>query len=551
MQINEAEIKQILIDLIQFQSIVHTEGEAKLGEMLYQYLASWPYFQQHNQQLKLLPTYGDERERYNVLAYVKGEASYSEETVMLMGHFDTVGISDYGMDQHIATKPEQLKEKLLTQRQAGLVYDHLQSDDWLFGRGSLDMKSGVASHLYLLKYFAEHPTELTGNLVLVLTCDEENDSVGIRSALKDLKLLKDQEGFSFIAAINSDYTSPRYTDDPHRYVYIGSVGKLLPTFFIAGKETHVGQAFEGFDPNLVISELTREIDYNPLLCDFSHGEWTLPPVTLKQTDIKPFYDVQTPLAAFVYYNFFVHSWTPEQVLNMLKGHATKAFERAVEVYQERYRLYEQLVGTFSAAPEIKPRVFTFSEYYAAMCEHFGDTFETAIGQLCWKLANEEKLDIRQFACRIVEEVWKWDPIKEPVIILFYANLYYPRREMKSDNLADQRLLAALEAAVDWMQPQTKNPIMVRNFFPYISDMSFVGSSDTEESLQFFEANMPTWGEYHRLNIEDIQSLDIPVCNIGPYGFDAHKKYERVQLSYSLEVVPKLTYYVIKHLLDKK
>ncbi|QZT35080.1 hypothetical protein HUR95_07610 [Caldalkalibacillus thermarum TA2.A1] len=43
-------------------------------------------------------------------------------------------------------------------------------------------------------------------------------------------------------------------------------------------------------------------------------------------------------------------------------------------------------------------------------------------------------------------------------------------------------------------------------------------------------------------------VNVPVCNIGPYGFDAHKKFERLELTYSLEIVPLLTYSVIRHLL---
>ncbi len=110
---------------------------------------------------------------------------------------------------------------------------------------------------------------------------------GFWSALSDFLHLAEEENLSYIAAINADYTSPRYEGDPHRYVYLGTVGKLLPAFFIVGKETHVGQAFEGFDPNLVAAELTRHLDYNPDFCDEMYGELTLPPVSLKQQPQAP------------------------------------------------------------------------------------------------------------------------------------------------------------------------------------------------------------------------------------------------------------------------
>ncbi len=78
----------------------------------------------------------------------------------------------------------------------------------------------------------------------------------------------------------------------------------MPSFYVVGEEAHVGQAFSGLDPNLLVAELTRLISYNPELCDESQGEVTIPPVSLKQSDFKDKYTVQTALSAYSYYNFF-------------------------------------------------------------------------------------------------------------------------------------------------------------------------------------------------------------------------------------------------------
>jgi arginine utilization protein RocB len=547
MQVNRTEIEQLLKDLISQLSIVNTDGERRIAENIYHYISALPYFQERPKQVELTSTYNDSKDRYNVIAYVKGETTYTNETIILMGHMDTVGTGDYGIWQKYATDPDKLKEIYQNGNVPEEIKEHAASNDWMFGRGSLDMKSGVASHLYLLKHFSEHPAELRGNIMLVIECDEEDSSNGIRSALKDLKRLREREGFEYIAAINSDYTSPRYQGDDQRYVYTGTVGKLLPTFFIAGKETHVGQVFEGFDPNLIISELTKEIDYNPLLCDEMFGEWTLPPVTLKQTDLKPFYDVQTPLSAFVYYNFFVHSWSPKEVINKLAIHAKRAFERATRIYSERYEMYCKLSGEPYLPVDIKPKVYTFEEYYEWLKEEHGQEFEEEIGRFCEKVMQEPDMDIRKYSCRVVDEIWKYDKTKEPVIIIFYCNFYIPRVVFSKDTVLGGRLTHAIESAMDQIQPYYPKRIKSRQFFPYISDMSFVAISDDEESIQTLEKNMPTWGEEYRLNVEDIKAINVPVCNIGPYGFDAHKKYERVELTYSLEIVPFMTYSVIRHM----
>ncbi|HHY11072.1 MAG TPA: hypothetical protein GX529_00410, partial [Firmicutes bacterium] len=46
--------------------------------------------------------------------------------------------------------------------------------------------------------------------------------------------------------------------------------------------------------------------------------------------------------------------------------------------------------------------------------------------------------------------------------------------------------------------------------------------------------------------DDLLKLDIPVVNLGPWGKDAHKFMERLDVDYSLEVVPKL----LKSLIQK-
>lgn len=546
MHVNREEIKHLLKDLIRQPSIVNTLDERKMAENIYHYLESLPYFQTFPERVELTKTYADRRTRYNVIAYVKGEGAQNAETVILMGHMDTVGTGDYGKLKSEAFDPDKLKEKLKHDQLPQDVYEHLQSENWLFGRGSLDMKSGVASHLYLIKHFSEHPSELKGNVMLVITCDEEDSSSGIRSALKDLKRMKEREDFDYIAAINSDYTSSRYEGDDNRYIYVGTVGKLLPTFFVAGKETHVGQVFEGFDPNLIVSELTKEIDYNPLLCDEHYGEWTVPPVTLKQTDLKSFYDVQTPFAAFVYYNFFVHSWSPKEVLEKLKVHAEKAFNRAIETYERRYETFCKMSGTPYEPFHLRPRIYTFEEYYDRLKTMFGEEFERSIEDMCAELNKHEEIDIRQYSCKMVEEIWQWDPVKDPVMILFYSSQYIPRIAISKETPEGDRLISAIEHAVEQLQPLTEKNIEIRKFFPYISDMSYVAISDDAESIEALEKNLPTRGEQYRLNVEDIRAINVPVCNIGPYGFDAHKKYERVELD-SLEMVPVLTYRVIQHL----
>lgn len=536
--------------LVNIGSIVNTNGEKEIAQALYTMISSFPYFIENPAYVIKPQTQNDVLERYNVLAFVKGTKRKSNKTIILMGHMDTVGIDDFTQLADKAFNPDELLEELKKENLPALVKEHVDSGEWMFGRGVLDMKSGVASHLYLLKYYSEHPEELEGNLVFLSECDEEDSSNGVLSAVKTLNAWKEEHGFEYVGAINSDFVAPRYEGDKNRYIYKGTVGKLLPSFFIAGAETHVGSAFEGLDPNLIAAELTRQIDYNPDLCNEAFGEITMPPVSLKQMDLKPNYTVQTALAAYVYYNFFIHSWTPKDVLEKLTEQAQIAFDKALKLYYERYERFCKISGEPCKELSWKPRVMTYEEMKSELIKVHGSDYTAHMVDFQENLLLDSSLDLRMYAARVVEEAWKWMTDQSPAIILFYSSLYSPRIEVTGETEDERILIEALEQAVESVQPEYEEPIVIRSFFPYISDMSFVALSDDDEALDAASRNNPSWGTKFHVEYQDIRELNVPVINIGPYGLDAHKRYERMEMDYSLEIVPNLTNEVIKNALAK-
>lgn len=545
------EILSLTKKLVGIESIVNTDGEKNIAKFIYDYLDAHPYFSENRSQLVMEQTINDEKERYNVLAFVKGTKGESNRTVVLMGHMDTVGVDDFSKQRNLAFSPDDWMDYLRNEDIPEQTQKQLESGDWLFGRGVLDMKSGLASNMYLLTYYAEHPELLDGNLVFIAECDEEDSSHGILSALKTLNKWKEEHAFDYVAAINSDFVAPAYDGDENRYVYKGTVGKLLPSFFITGEETHVGSAFDGLDPNFIAAELTRQINYNPDLSDTALGETTLPPVSLKQTDLKPSYTVQTALAAYVYYNFFVHSWSPEKVLDLLKDQATIAFTNALKTFEERYQTYCRMSDQPYRSTPWKPRVFTYSEMQEMLSHSHGEQYENHMKDFKEELLQDEMLDTRMFAARVVEESWKFMPDKSPAIIVFYSSLYSPRVALTGDTEDEKRLLQALDHAIEAMQPNYDYPIVGKNFFPHISDMSFIAMSDEMDDIEYMVENTPSWGKKLHVAYEDVHELNIPVINIGPYGMDGHKKLERMEMTYSLEIVPNLTNHVIQDVLTNE
>ena len=184
-------VKQLTEDMVAIPSInKEPGGESAVARYMQDFYMSLPYFQAHPEQVKCFQTKNDFVVRHSTLAYVKGTKGNSNRTVILIGHIDTVGVDDFGTIREYAFRCEELPAKLretfvLPQE----VIDDIESGEYLFGRGALDMKSGVAGHMYLIQYFSEHPEELDGNLLAIGECDEEDNSKGIITALDLLEEL--------------------------------------------------------------------------------------------------------------------------------------------------------------------------------------------------------------------------------------------------------------------------------------------------------------------------------------------------------------------------
>ncbi len=543
------DVKELTIDLVRIPSIVKTSGEADCAERVHAFYADLPYFKTHPEQLMLQQTQDDEIERYNVLTMVKGTKGNSNRTIILMGHIDTVGVDDFGSLKKSAFDPEKLPELLQELRLDEDILRDIDSGEYMFGRGALDMKSGVAGQMWLIRYFSEHPEELDGNLIAIAECDEEDNAHGIISALKVLKEWKQTYGLEYIAAINADYSTPYHENDENRYVYFGTIGKLLPAFYVVGKETHVGQAYGGLDPNLLVAELTRLIDLNPELSDEAQGEVTIPPVSLKQTDFKDRYTVQTAIAAYVYYNFFTHRMTPKDVMAKMKEKAVEAFDNVVKYTNESYRRFCQMAGHQYTALPWKTRVYTWEEFYAELVHQHGARFAEHLKQYAKELHKRNpSMDLRDFNVRMVEEAWSWAKDKSPAVIGYYSSTMYTNLEMTGRTENEQRLLDCVTASVEAVQEYSGKPVVTKMFYPYISDSSFMALGGDMQHLGALQYNTPAWGVKYTHPIEDIAEIDVPVVNIGTYGKDGHKLTERVHMRHTFEHIPNITYNAIKRLL---
>lgn len=539
-------IRNLTIELAQIKSVVGTKEENDVVERIYEKFTKMEYFKNNPELVRYVPVKDDPLERKSVMAIVKGEKGNSKKTVVLIGHTDTVGISDYGIIQDYATKPLELADKLKEVSLPKEALEDLESGEYLFGRGVFDMKCGVATLMTLIEFISNDIEQFEGNIVFAAVCDEEGNSGGMLSVVPELVELKEKEGFEYLAVIDTDYSAPRYEGDNTRYVYVGTVGKLMPSFYIVGSEAHGGDPFKGLDPNHISSAIVEEIDFNTKYCDEAEGEVTVPPISLRQQDLKVEYSVQTAKTSYLYFNFGTHRSTPDQILDKVIAGAELAFQKVIDSLNIEYKKYCEANGFPYEKLPWEARVMSYEELYNKVREEKGREIDKVMEELAKKLLDDPNIDERLFALKMVENLHNMWSDKNPVVIVYYSPPYYPHIYVKGESPLEKRVLEAVNEAIEKMD--SDYDIEMKKFYPYISDLSYAAAPREKNAVNSLKNNMPGFGIKYSLPIDEMQKLNLPVVNIGPFGKDAHKFTERLEKDYSFNIAPKLVYETIMNLL---
>ena len=540
-------IRDLTIELTEIKSVVGTKEENDVVERIYKKFTQMSYFKEHPDMVKYVYVKDDPLNRKSVLAVVKGQKGNSRKTVVLIGHTDTVGISDYGTIKEYATKPLELKEKLKTITLPENALKDLESGEYLFGRGIFDMKCGVSTLMTIVEYLSDNVNSLEGNIVFAAVCDEEGNSGGMLSVVQELVKLKEKEDFEYQALIDTDYMAPRFEGDNTRYVYVGTIGKIMPSFYIVGSEAHAGDPFRGIDPNHISSAIVEEISFNTKYCDEAEGEVTVPPISLRQQDLKPEYSVQTARTSYLYFNFGTHSSTPDEIMERIKEGAKLAFQKVIDALNIEYEKYCKANNfPFEKLPW-KARVLSYEELYNKVKEEKGQELDEALDKLSEELLQDENVDERVYALKMVEAVHSMWSDKEPVVIAYFSPPYYPHIYVKGESELEKKLLDVVNNVIE--NTDSKYHIKMKKFYPYISDLSYAAAPREKNAIESLKNNMPGFGIKYSLPLEDMQRLNLPVVNIGPFGKDAHKFTERLEEDYSFNVAPRLVYNTIMGLLN--
>ncbi|MFL0474693.1 M20/M25/M40 family metallo-hydrolase [Priestia sp. 179-F W1.4 NHS] len=530
----EEQVECLTQALVKIKSINGTSGEVKIADFIKNTLQSFPYFKDNPLHIWEQKINGDTLGRKNVFAFIQGSQK-NAQTIIYHAHLDTVGIEDFGSLKDIALDPEALQRYFSMHNINEDVQRDAQSGEWMFGRGSVDMQSGIAVHLANVLHFTKHRDQLEGNVLFMVNPDEESQHAGIISAVSELNRLKKEKNLSYTAAINTDFITPLYDGDSTRYIYTGAAGKLLPCFYIYGREVHVGDTLAGIDPNLIASEITRSIHNNINLAENIEGELVLPPSCLYQRDSKEAYNVQTSVSSHLYFNYFIYERTAKEVMSQLIGLSIEACEKVEKKLSDYYELFVRRTNLPKRNLSWKVDVVSLEDYL----EELDQKGVNAHG--CIERAFEQyaHLELRTRCFKVIEELQKLDPHQSPRVIVFFAPPYLPHNHLKKDESRDQQLLYTLQAAVEKVGNQTGETFQFKKFFPYLADGSFLSLHETDEEIDAFTRNFAGWGIAGAIPFREIRELNIPSINMGVYGKDGHKWTERVYKPYSFGVLPKL------------
>ena len=237
----------------------------------------------------------------------RGAGAGPRRTLVLLTHGDTVGVSEYAtlggrLGERIAFDPVALRELFVQYSSISLppgahaVLEDLAEEQakpgtWMFGRGVLGTKSGIAVALVALEALAAEPA-LAGDVLFLCCPDQEHASAGMLAAVPELARLKEEEGLAFAGGLNLDAA-------PEPAAYAGVMGKALAGLYVLGRPAHAGAPFEGVDASQLAASIVARATSSREMVDRSGHQAGTPPVALRMRDLKPGRGLQTAAEAEV------------------------------------------------------------------------------------------------------------------------------------------------------------------------------------------------------------------------------------------------------------
>jgi arginine utilization protein RocB len=535
----KTQLVELLCELVEIPSVTHSTDEIYFAEFVEKKLLELLYFQQNKEYLKLHKT---EDGRKFVTALVKKRPN-EKKTVILVSHFDVVGVEDYGNWKDYSFNPKKLTQ-LFNENKENMsqeIQKDLETGNWLFGRGTMDMKGGLALHMSIIEE-ASMDNTFDGNLLLLTVCDEEVNSLGMRSAAPILLEMAKQYHLEYSACLNSEPMFTRFPGDENKYIYTGSIGKLLPGFLCYGKETHVGEPFSGLNANYMASQITCELELNTQYCEFVEDEVTPPPTCLMQKDLKREYNAQIPHRAITLFNMFLMEKPMKNIVKQLRASAQKVARDIEGGYENRAVSFATLEK--SLPQKITVNVYEFDELLHYATNTYGRDEVERIQEDVFN--NSGGNDDRDLTIRLVDELAILCKELAPMIVLFFAPPYYPAVSSRKNT----HIRRVVDEMVIYAKGNFNINLKEQKYFSGVSDLSYTGLDQKANDLKALISNMPLWDRGYSVPLDVLLELNVPVLNLGPVGKDPHKWTERLDVNNAFDALRKMLSVTINQILAK-
>lgn len=544
----DKEIEDIFYSYIKIRSDTFSKHERKVEEFLVDYLSSIDYFKDSPHHFGTYKIENDSLNRSVCWSLVRGKG---KDTVVLIHHNDVVDIEDFKTLQPFAYSPNKLRKELINIKEdlRREARDDLESEEYLFGRGTADMKSGGAIQLALLKRYSMLE-DLKGNILLISVPDEENLSSGMRSAVLLLEELKEKYELNYLMMINSE---------PHQRVNKdvgilseGSVGKIMPLIYARGSLAHIGKVFEGFNPISLLTEIIRRTELNLELTDFVMGEASPPPTWLYIKDRKRHYDVSMPLGIGGYFSVLTLNSDPTIILEKLQDISEQAFSDLIERMNGTYKSFRQRIKKPSQPLPWKVKVVTFEELYNEAyenhCKSFKEHYDSEFEEIS-KMIEVGEISFAEGTFRLIEMIFDYINDLSPRVVIALAPPYYPSVSNIYFEEVDNKIKEISSKLINYSNGNFNQSYDREYFFTGISDLSYSSIKNSTDIIKSLRGNMPLYGPLYSIPLEKIEKLSMPCINIGPWGKDFHKLTERVLKEDLFHRTPKLLNHAISILLD--
>ncbi|MBQ5441142.1 MAG: M20/M25/M40 family metallo-hydrolase [Firmicutes bacterium] len=544
----EKDIKEFLYGYMKVESFTFSSNERLVEDFLRKWFESVPYFKEHPDLCGAYEIQGDPLSRKVMYGMVRGRGN---KAVVLIHHYDVVGIEDFKLLKDYAFSPDELGEKLKEIKESlpKDAREDLVSGDWLFGRGGCDMKGGGSIQWTLLKKYSELD-DFEGNVIVIAVPDEENMSAGMRGAVPLLAELKDRYNLDYRMMINSEPQQRKSADEG--IFSEGTVGKIMPFVYVRGYLSHVGKVFEGFSPVNLMSEIVRRTDLNMDFTDAVAGESSPPPTWLYLKDSKTVYDVSMPLSMAGCLSVLTLNQTPMSIISRLKSICEESFDKVLGEMHASYDRFCAVAKPVAKDLPWKPCVMSFMELYNEALRDHGDAFKKAyeaeLEVLTAKLTSGDT-NIIECNFELVEKVFEYVDDLSPRVIYGLVPPYYPNvSNYFYEGLGERKEITPL--LNEFTMKEFGEKYTNEYFFTGICDLSFSGFSggSSENVTAALKEYMPLFGKYYDIPFDALEKISMPCINIGPWGKDFHKLTERVLKRDLYERTPRILDHAVEWLL---